>query len=108
LLVIYHEVLQTAGGSLYRLGLALFDLHTLERCLKRNNEWIFGPEESYERRGDVDNVVFRCGTTLPPMATPSISIMARRIQPLPWPLAIFAPFWSGLNKKDRKPMATIN
>jgi hypothetical protein len=108
LLVIYHEVLQTAGGSLYRLGLALFDLHTLERCLKRNNEWIFGPEESYERRGDVDNVVFRCGTTLPPMATPSIFIMARRIQPLPWPLAIFAPFWSGLNKKDRKPMATIN
>jgi len=64
--VIYHEVLQTAGGSLYRLGLALFDLHTLERCLKRNNEWIFGPEESYERRGVVDNVVFRCGTTLPP------------------------------------------
>ena len=63
-LVIYHGVRQTAGGSLYRLGLALFDLQAPERCLKRSNEWIFGPEESYERRGDVDNVVFPCGSTL--------------------------------------------
>jgi predicted GH43/DUF377 family glycosyl hydrolase len=65
-LVIYHGVRQTAAGSLYRLGLALFDLHTPERCLKRGDEWIFGPEEPYERRGDVDNVVFPCGYTLGP------------------------------------------
>jgi predicted GH43/DUF377 family glycosyl hydrolase len=65
-LVIYHGVRQNAAGSIYRLGLALFDLHTLERCLKRSDEWIFGPEEPYERRGDVDNVIFPCGCTIAP------------------------------------------
>jgi predicted GH43/DUF377 family glycosyl hydrolase len=63
-LVIYHGVRQTAAGSIYRLGLALFDLHSPEICLKRSEEWIFGPEESYEERGDVDNVVFPCGHTI--------------------------------------------
>lgn len=65
-LVIYHGVRQTAAGSLYRLGLALFDLHTPERCLKRSNEWVFGPEEAYEQSGDVGYVVFPCGYTLAP------------------------------------------
>jgi beta-1,2-mannobiose phosphorylase / 1,2-beta-oligomannan phosphorylase len=65
-LVIYHGVRQTASGSLYRLGLALFDLHNPARCLIRNDEWVFGPEEPYERRGDVDNVVFPCGATVAP------------------------------------------
>jgi predicted GH43/DUF377 family glycosyl hydrolase len=63
-LVIYHGVRQTAAGSIYRLGLALFDLHSPELCLERSDEWIFGPEELYEQRGDVDNVVFPCGYTL--------------------------------------------
>jgi predicted GH43/DUF377 family glycosyl hydrolase len=62
-LVIYHGVRQNAAGCIYRLGLSLFDLHTPEHCLKRGSEWIFGPEEPYEKRGDVDNVVFPCGTT---------------------------------------------
>jgi predicted GH43/DUF377 family glycosyl hydrolase len=65
-LVIYHGVRTTAGGSIYRLGLALFDLQTPERCLKRSDEWIFGPEKPYELRGDVDNIVFPCGSTLAP------------------------------------------
>lgn len=65
-LVIYHGVRQTAAGSIYRLGLALFDLNTPERCLRRSNEWVFGPEEPYERHGDVDNVVFPCGCTIGP------------------------------------------
>jgi predicted GH43/DUF377 family glycosyl hydrolase len=65
-LMIYHGVRQNAAGCLYRLGLALFDLHTPERCLKRGDEWIFGPEESYERHGDVANVVFPCGYTIAP------------------------------------------
>jgi len=63
-LVIYHGVRQTAAGCLYRLGLALFDLHTPEHCLKRGDEWIFGPEEPYEQHGDVGYVVFPCGYTL--------------------------------------------
>lgn len=65
-LVIYHGVRQTAAGAIYRLGLALFDLMQPEVCLKRGDEWIFGPEETYERRGDVDNVVFPCGTAIAP------------------------------------------
>jgi predicted GH43/DUF377 family glycosyl hydrolase len=65
-LVIYHGVRQTAAGAIYRLGLALFDLQAPERCLKRSEEWVFGPEQPYERRGDVDNVVFPCGTTIAP------------------------------------------
>jgi beta-1,2-mannobiose phosphorylase / 1,2-beta-oligomannan phosphorylase len=65
-LVIYHGVRQTAAGSIYRLGLALFDLQAPARCLKRGREWIFGPQEGYEQRGDVDNVVFPCGYTIAP------------------------------------------
>ncbi len=63
-LVIYHGVRANAAGSIYRLGLALFDLHAPEICLRRSDEWIFSPEEPYERRGDVDNVVFPCGYTI--------------------------------------------
>jgi predicted GH43/DUF377 family glycosyl hydrolase len=65
-LVLYHGVRHTAGGALYRLGLALFDLHTPEHCLRRGESWIFGPEEPYERFGDVENVVFPCGYTIRP------------------------------------------
>ncbi|HQR35274.1 MAG TPA: glycosidase, partial [Blastocatellia bacterium] len=65
-LVIYHGVKQTAAGCIYRLGLALFDLHRPERCIKRADEWVFGPEESYEQHGDVGNVVFPCGYTIAP------------------------------------------
>jgi predicted GH43/DUF377 family glycosyl hydrolase len=65
-LTIYHGVKHNAAGSIYRLGLALFDLDSPERCISRGDEWIFGPEENYERRGDVDNVVFPCGYTVAP------------------------------------------
>jgi len=65
-LVIYHGVKHTAAGCIYRLGLALFDLQSPERCLKRANEWVFGPEEPYEQHGDVGNVVFPCGYTIAP------------------------------------------
>jgi len=65
-LVIYHGVRQNAAGSIYRLGLALFDLHAPEVCLRRGDEWFFGPGEPYEQRGDVDNVVFPCGHTIAP------------------------------------------
>jgi predicted GH43/DUF377 family glycosyl hydrolase len=65
-LVIYHGVRQTAAGSIYRLGLALFELQAPEHCIKRGDEWIFGPQEVYEQRGDVDNVVFPCGYTIAP------------------------------------------
>jgi predicted GH43/DUF377 family glycosyl hydrolase len=65
-LVIYHGVRQSCAGCLYRLGLALFDLNVPERCLLRGDSWIFAPEESYERQGDVANVIFPCGYTRAP------------------------------------------
>lgn len=65
-LMIYHGVRQTAAGSLYRLGLALFDLEHPERCLLRGDEWVFGPETDYEIRGDVGYVAFPCGFTIEP------------------------------------------
>ena len=63
-LMIYHGVRHTASGALYRLGLALFALDQPERCLRRGDAWVFGPEADYERVGDVDNVAFPCGYTV--------------------------------------------
>jgi predicted GH43/DUF377 family glycosyl hydrolase len=63
-LMLYHGVRLTAAGCLYRLGLALFDLEHPELCLARGDEWIFGPEEAYERSGDVGYVAFPCGYTV--------------------------------------------
>jgi len=63
-LMIYHGVRHTAAGCLYRIGLALFDLEQPERCLSRGDAWVFGPDEHYEREGDVGNVVFPCGVTV--------------------------------------------
>lgn len=63
-LMIYHGVRHTAGGALYRIGLALFALDRPEVCLARGESWIFGPEAGYERQGDVANVTFPCGYTV--------------------------------------------
>lgn len=63
-LVLYHGVRHTASGCLYRLGLALFDLERPEKRLLRGASWIFAPEAEYERRGDVNDVVFPCGYTM--------------------------------------------
>jgi predicted GH43/DUF377 family glycosyl hydrolase len=60
-LVLYHGVRITASGSIYRLGLVLLDLENPREVIRRSEEWIFGPKASYEREGDVDDVVFPCG-----------------------------------------------
>ena len=62
-LILYHGVRTTASGSIYRLGLALLDLEKPVKVLRRSDEWVFGPKASYEREGDVDDVVFPCGWT---------------------------------------------
>jgi predicted GH43/DUF377 family glycosyl hydrolase len=64
-LMLYHGVRQTASGSIYRTGLALFD-PDMRRCDLRGDQWMLGPEQPYERVGDVGNVVFPCGYTLAP------------------------------------------
>ena len=63
-LILYHGVRVTAGGCLYRLGLALLDLEDPCRVLRRSDEWVFAPEMPYERQGDVNGVVFPCGWIL--------------------------------------------
>jgi predicted GH43/DUF377 family glycosyl hydrolase len=63
-LAIYHGVRQTAAGSIYRLGLALFDIEKPDVCLQRGDCWMFSPEAPYEQNGDVPGVVFPCGQTI--------------------------------------------
>src|SRR5664279_5672291 len=60
-LIMYHGVRGTASGSLYRVGLALLDLHDPTKVLRRSDEWVMGPQASYEWQGDVPGVVFPCG-----------------------------------------------
>jgi predicted GH43/DUF377 family glycosyl hydrolase len=60
-LVLFHGVKVTAAGSLYRAGIALLDLENPTRVLARSDEWVLGPEASYERTGDVPGVVFPTG-----------------------------------------------
>ena len=62
-LIIYHGVRVTGSGRIYRIGLALLDLETLD-LIHRSQEWVFGPKEIYERVGDVDDIVFSCGAVL--------------------------------------------
>jgi len=63
-LIIYHGVRNTAAGAIYRLGLALLDRDDPCVVLRRGEEWVFGPEESYELMGDVPNVVFPGGVVV--------------------------------------------
>lgn len=60
-LVVYHGVKETVAGGIYRVGLALTDIDEPTRLLHRLPQWILSPLESYEREGDVPNVVFPCG-----------------------------------------------
>ncbi|OQX61943.1 MAG: glycosidase [Desulfococcus sp. 4484_241] len=60
-LVLYHGVRETVSGCIYRLGLALLDIENPARLIARSDEWVFGPQETYENKGDVDKVVFPCG-----------------------------------------------
>ncbi len=60
-LVLYHGIRETASGRLYRIGIMLLDLEDPERIIGICPHFIFGPEEPYERTGDVPNVVFPCG-----------------------------------------------
>lgn len=58
---IYHGVFQTMSGSVYRLGVALHDLHDPSKVLGVSDQWILQPEDPWEVSGYVPNVVFTCG-----------------------------------------------
>lgn len=63
-LMIYHGVSYPSGHKTYCAGAALLDLGDPRKVIARLPYPLFGPEEPYEKQGDVDNVVFPTGTAL--------------------------------------------
>lgn len=59
-LLIYHGVLATCNGFVYRIGCALLDLNEPWKVKLRSRYYILGPTEIYEQVGDVPNVTFPC------------------------------------------------
>ncbi|MDE7244243.1 MAG: glycoside hydrolase family 130 protein [Oscillospiraceae bacterium] len=59
-LLIYHGVITTCNGYVYRMGCALLDLEQPWKVLCRTRDYIMAPYEPYECMGDVPNVVFPC------------------------------------------------
>lgn len=72
-LLIYHGVINTCNGFVYRMGCALLDLEEPWKVIKRTKKYILGPHELYECVGDVPNVVFPCAA-LTDAATGRIAI----------------------------------
>ena len=59
-LLLYHGVLQTCNGFVYRVGCALLDLDEPWKVKVRGRPYILAPEQPYECIGDVPNVTFPC------------------------------------------------
>ena len=57
-LFIYHAVEQGPAGLIYRAGAALLDLDHPLKVIGRLDYPLFGPDEEWEKVGDVGNVVF--------------------------------------------------
>jgi predicted GH43/DUF377 family glycosyl hydrolase len=57
-LIIYHGV---SADKVYRAGAAVLDLKDPTKILGRSKSPILEPKETYEKYGDVDNVVFPTG-----------------------------------------------
>lgn len=72
-LLIYHGVLNTCNGFVYRMGCALLDRDEPWKVKARCRNYILSPHEMYERVGDVPNVVFPCAA-LADAATGRIAI----------------------------------
>lgn len=58
---IYHGAFRTMAGAVYRLGVALHDLEDPSLVRGVSDQWILQPEDPWEQRGYVPNVVFTCG-----------------------------------------------
>jgi len=59
-LLIYHGVLNTCNGFVYRMGCALLDRDEPWKVRLRSADYILAPWEIYECVGDVPNVTFPC------------------------------------------------
>lgn len=63
-LMIYHGVLLSCNGYVYRAGAALLDRERPWKVLYRTRDYLLSPTELYERVGDVPNVTFPVATLL--------------------------------------------
>ncbi|MFA6353439.1 MAG: glycosidase [Candidatus Paceibacterota bacterium] len=63
-LLLYHGI--SKSSNTYRLGAVLLDLNDPSTVLSRTSDPIFEPEESYEKIGIINNVVFPCGMVVKP------------------------------------------
>jgi len=63
-LLFYHGMSNTPEGAIYRVGIALLDLQSPWRVLRRSEDWLLEPCELYERVGDIGGVVFPTGATV--------------------------------------------
>lgn len=59
-LLIYHGVIQTCNGFVYRVGTALLDIDKPWIVKYRSKNFVLAPQEIYECVGDVPNVTFPC------------------------------------------------
>ena len=63
-LLIYYGAKDTSAGPLYRLGAALLDADDPSHVIARSNVPIISPRETYERIGDLPNMIYSCGAIL--------------------------------------------
>lgn len=63
-LVIIHGVRTVLGVDHYSIGAVLLDIENPCRIIGKTLSYLLTPEEDYETRGQVDNVVFPCGAII--------------------------------------------
>ena len=63
-LLIYHSVEEHRGNKIYRASAALLDLKNPQKVIGRLSSPLFSPEEVWEKKGEVNNVVFPTATSL--------------------------------------------
>ena len=63
-LLIYHAVEDANKGKVYRAGAALLDKKNPLKLIGHLKQPLFSPEERWEKRGIVNNVVFPSGTAI--------------------------------------------
>lgn len=61
-LLFYHGVIGTCNGYVYSMGACILDTYNPSIVKYRSDSFILTPQEWYEERGFVNNVVFPCAT----------------------------------------------
>ena len=63
-LMIYHSVSEHKGNKIYRASAVLLDLNNPQKIIGQLPYPLFSPEEVWEKRGEVNNVVFPTATSI--------------------------------------------